>query len=230
VISVPLPIVRFIGWYKEFLLNTSISFDSSTRKEYIFYKAILTNCDWLGSAHKEPDKGMTFSIDRLKDKIVAKLLNEGKTHIAKSFRFREFQLSSVVPKNVIAIAPTGSGKTEAALLWASQKKALERIIYLLPTRVTSNAIHKRLQSYFDNTDVAIVHSSALFYRKETNENYDQKEYLKDKTFFQNVNVCTIDQVLTQGFNLGYWELKTFHMMNAWVVIDEIHLMHLIHLH
>ena len=51
----------------------------------------------------------------------------------------------------------------------------------------------------------------------------KKEYLKDKTFFQNVNVCTVDQVLTQGFNLGYWELKTFHMINSWVIIDEIHL-------
>lgn len=209
--------------FKNFLKGTSDKFDSVTRKWYINHKAILTICDWLGSAHKEPDKGMTFYVDGLTEKIVAKLMNEGKTHIAKSFRFREFQLSSVVPENVIAIAPTGSGKTEAALLWASQKKALERIIYLLPTRVTSNAIHKRLQSYFDNTEVAIVHSSALFYRKETDENYDQKEYLKDRTFFQNVNVCTIDQVLTQGFNLGYWELKTFHMMNAWVVIDEIHL-------
>lgn len=222
-LSAIIPLHRYIRTFKDYLLNTSVNFDADTRKEYIYNKAILNICDWLGSAHKEPDNGMTFSINILKGKIVSKLRDDGKTNIADGFQFREFQLKGIVPQNVIAIAPTGSGKTEAALLWASQKKSLERIIYLLPTRVTSNAIHKRLQSYFDNTDVAIVHSSALFYRKETNENYDQKEYLKDKTFFQNVNVCTIDQVLTQGFNLGYWELKTFHMMNAWVVIDEIHL-------
>jgi len=222
-LSAKIPLHRYIRTFKDYLLNTSVNFDVDTRKEYIYHKAILNICDWLGSAHKEPDKGMTFSIDILKGRIVSKLRDDGKTNIADGFQFREFQLKGIVPQNVIAIAPTGSGKTEAALLWASQKNALERIIYLLPTRVTSNAIHKRLQSYFDNTEVAIVHSSAMFYRKETNENYDQKEYLKDKTFFQNVNVCTIDQVLTQGFNLGYWELKTFHMMNAWVVIDEIHL-------
>lgn len=217
------PLLKYNQLFKTFLKETSFKFNFSTRKVYIYYKAILNICDWLGSAHKVPDKGMSFSVDTLKGKIISKLRSDGKMQIADSFHFREFQLNSIVPQNVIAIAPTGSGKTEAALLWASQKKALERIIYLLPTRVTSNAIHKRLQSYFDNTEVAIVHSSALFYRKETNENYDQKEYLKDRTFFQNVNVCTIDQVLTQGFNLGYWELKTFHMMNAWVVIDEIHL-------
>lgn len=209
--------------FKNFLKGTSDKFDSETRKQYIKHKAVLTICDWLGSAHQYPDKGITYSKKFLEEKVVSKLRNEGKAEIAENFKFRNFQVESIIPNNIIAIAPTGSGKTEAALLWASQKKAEERIIYLLPTRVTSNAIYKRLQQYFEGTPVAIVHSSALFFRKETDENYDQKEYLKDRTFFQNANVCTIDQVLTQGFNLGYWELKTFHMMNAWVVIDEIHL-------
>lgn len=214
---------QLIMWFKKFLLETSVSFTASTRKEYISTKAILTICDWLGSARQFPKEGIVYNSEYLKEKIVSKLRNEGKVGIAKSFKFRNFQTESTVPGNVIAIAPTGSGKTEAALLWASQKKIEERIIYLLPTRVTSNSIYNRLLQYFDDDSVAIVHSSALFFRKETNENYDQKEYLKDRTFFQNVNVCTIDQVLTQGFNLGYWELKTFHMMNSWVIIDEIHL-------
>lgn len=222
-----IPSQLFVGqliiWFKKFLLGTSVSFTALTRKEYISTKAILTICDWLGSAHQFPKEGIVYSNEFLREKIVSKLRDEGKAGITKGFEFRKFQTESTVPGNVIAIAPTGSGKTEAALLWASQKKAEERIIYLLPTRVTSNSIYNRLLQYFDNDSVAIVHSSALFFRKETNENYDQKEYLKDRTFFQNVNVCTIDQVLTQGFNLGYWELKTFHMMNSWVIIDEIHL-------
>ncbi len=209
--------------FKNFIKGTSEKFVIETRKQYIGYKAVLTICDWLGSAHQIPKEGIVYNVEFLRERIVSKLRNEGKLGIAQSFKFRNFQIESTVPGDVIAIAPTGSGKTEAALLWASQKKAEERIIYLLPTRVTSNSIYNRLLQYFDDDSVAIVHSSALFFRKETNENYDQKEYLKDRTFFQNVNVCTIDQVLTQGFNLGYWELKTFHMMNSWVIIDEIHL-------
>jgi CRISPR-associated endonuclease/helicase Cas3 len=222
-LSATVPIHRYIRTFKDFLLNCSINFNKDSRIEYIYYKAILTSCDWLGSAHKKPDKGMAFSVDYLKGKIISKLQKDKKFQIADAFQFRNFQLQSISPKNVLAIAPTGSGKTEAALLWASQKKSHERIIYLLPTRVTSNSIYTRLQEYFDKTEVAIVHSSALFLRKEIDENYDKKEYLKDRTFFQNVNVCTIDQVLTQGFNLGYWELKTFHMLNSWIIIDEIHL-------
>lgn len=214
---------QFISLFKSFLKNTSVAFNIAHRKQYIYSKAILTICDWLGSAQRRPSDGFTYSVLSLKEKIINKLLTDGKFVFKHSFTFRCFQLESLIPNNVIAIAPTGSGKTEAALIWASQKRAEERIIYLLPTRVTSNSIYSRLLYYFIEDSVAIVHSSALLFRKETNENYDQKEYLRDRTFFRNVNVCTVDQVLTQGFNIGYWEVKTFHMLNAWVIIDEIHL-------
>lgn len=43
-------------------------------------------------------------------------------------------------KNVVMIAPTGSGKTEAALLWLNGDKGF----YTLPLRVSANAIYERL--------------------------------------------------------------------------------------
>jgi CRISPR-associated endonuclease/helicase Cas3 len=195
------------------------------RKEYIFYKAALNISDWTGSAgHFELEKGITYSEGDLAKKIIEKLQKDGKRDIANDFSFKDFQIRSNTTKNVIAIAPTGSGKTEAALLWASNKKDWERIIYLLPTRVTSNAIFDRLGEYFGYKNVALIHSTARLYRKEQPDNeYDQKDYFREKSFFKNINVCTIDQILTQGFNLGFWEVKTFHMLNAKVIIDEIHL-------
>lgn len=194
------------------------------RKDYIFYKAALNISDWTGSGHLELEKGVTYSEEDLAQKIIEKLLNDGKTEIAQTFSFKEFQTKSKTTTNVIAIAPTGSGKTEASLLWASNKKDWERIIYLLPTRVTSNAIFDRLGEYFGYKNVALIHSTARLYQKEQVDNeYDQKKYFRDKSFFKNINVCTIDQILTQGFNLGFWEVKTFHMLNAKVIIDEIHL-------
>lgn len=193
------------------------------RKEYIYYKAILNASDWSASGNKELGIGLAYNEKIFETLVKAKLFKEGKLDLNKEFEWREFQKDSLKQKSdVIAIAPTGSGKTEASLLWASKKKGNEKIIYLLPTRVTSNAIYERLKQYFgDNT--AVVHSSAFFYQKEINDKFGKGDYLADKTFFKNINVCTIDQALTQGFNLGYWELKTFHMLNAWVIIDEIHL-------
>ena len=194
------------------------------RKEYIFYKATLNISDWTGSGHLKLEKGITYSEEYLGQKIINKLLNDGKTEIAQNFSFKDFQTKSKTTNNVIAIAPTGSGKTEAALLWASNKRDWERIIYLLPTRVTSNAIFDRLREYFGYKNVALIHSTARLYRKEQPDNeYDQKDYFREKSFFKNINVCTVDQILTQGFNLGFWEVKTFHMLNAKVIIDEIHL-------
>lgn len=211
------------GFYKQFdkfskrLMPT---FSTAQRREYIFFKAILNIADWLGSSHRPLSPGLNYSPEYLKEKIVDKLRKEGKK--VESFDFRKFQIESRQPGSVLAIAPTGSGKTEAALIWASQKKEYEKIIYLLPTRVTSNSIFLRLCQYFGDKNCAIVHSSARLFLKEMKLEQDRK-YILDRTFFKEVTVSTIDQVLTQGFNLGFWEIKTFHLLRAKVIIDEIHL-------
>jgi CRISPR-associated endonuclease/helicase Cas3 len=194
---------------------------------YIWHKAILHESDWTASGHKQLLDGIAYNDAVLTQAVVSKLLSDGKIKSRDVFNWRIFQAKSLenTSNDVIAIAPTGSGKTEASLLWASGKKQSSRILYLLPTRVTSNAIYKRLKAYFPNSDeVAIVHSSALFFRKDSGDaDFDRKDYLWDKAFFKNITVCTIDQLLSQGFNLGHWELKTFHALDARVIIDEIHL-------
>lgn len=218
-------IQKLYKYYKErFFQPAAVSLSYRDRQEYIYYKAILTVCDWCSSGDNKLTQGISYSAEDLKRKIAGKLIREKKLVKRTDFSFRAFQKESLVCNNVLAIAPTGSGKTEAALLWASVKKPIDRIIYLLPTRVTANAMYNRMKFYFSANNVAVVHSSALYMRKEAGESgYEYKDYLQDKTFFKAVSVCTIDQVLTTGFNLGYWELKTFHMINAKIIIDEIHL-------
>jgi CRISPR-associated endonuclease/helicase Cas3 len=97
----------------------------------------------------------------------------------------------------------------------------------LPTRVTANAIWQRLTDYFPKQDsedqAAVVHSSAHFLRKELEDGYDQFKYMRDRCFFRNISVCTVDQLLTVGFNLANWEIRNFHLHKAWVIIDEVHL-------
>ena len=209
--------------YEE-LINKEHYLKSENRKLYIYHKALLNISDWTASGHISLEKGISYNQDFLSKKIINKLIEEGKTSIARCFRFKQFQEESLNPNNVIVIAPTGSGKTEAALIWASSKKDWERIIYLLPTRVTSNAIHKRLSDYFGEEFTQLIHSSARQYIKEQyDDSYDWKKYFRDKSFFKNINICTVDQLLTLGFNLGFWEVKTLHMLNARVIIDEIHL-------
>ena len=193
-----------IGFYDQFYKfskNLMPGFSAIQRREYIFFKALLNIADWLGSSHRDLSPGLLYSPAFLMKKIIKKLEKEGK--IIENFRFREFQNSSLITGSVLSIAPTGSGKTEAALIWASQKREFEKIVYLLPTRVTSNAIFMRLCQYFGDGNCAVVHSSARLFLKEMKLEQDRK-YILDRTFFKEVTVCTIDQVLTQGFNLGFY--------------------------
>ena len=117
-------------------------------------------------------ESLLFNEITLLNALQNKLKNEGKK--IKSISFIKFQLESKKDTNVLAVAPTGSGKTEASLIWASQKNEYDKIIYCLPTRVTSNAIYDRLAGYFGNQNCSVVHSSALLYQKEIDNNYDQE--------------------------------------------------------
>ena len=209
-----------------FRRKVSIHLDKHNRKRYVLQKAMLHLADWTASAGDVLPHGFTYNDYNIREGIarrISPLFIENAAKKTESVHFTDFQRQALRKGHVLAVAPTGSGKTEAALLWASQKCPYERLVYLLPTRNTSNAIYQRLCDYFGKGRCAIVHASAFFYRKEQDEFFEKIDYLKDKAFSQPITVSTIDQMLTAGFNLGHWELKTFHLRNAWVVIDEIHL-------
>jgi len=214
----------YYSYFKGAFFQTFRTLTNAERKKYIFYKAILNEADWVSSSHQSPIVELNYDTKYLRSKIIKNLIAQEKLKNQSGFNFRDFQLNSNITKNVIARAPTGSGKTEASLIWASNKSKNSKIFYLLPTKVTSNAIYSRLKNYFGEINTAVVHSSAfLFQKEEHTDDYSYLEYLKDKTFFKNISVCTVDQILTQGFNLGYWELKTFHQLDSKIIIDEIHL-------
>ncbi|MFH1252271.1 MAG: CRISPR-associated helicase Cas3' [bacterium] len=204
---------QFYDRFWKLICERMDSLNANDRNRYIFYKGILNICDWLGSGHNEPIDSLEIQKEILRDKISLK--------VGVSIQFDDFQNQCAnTSGDCLIIAPTGSGKTEAALLWAGTKPG--KIVYLLPTRVTSNAIFGRMKTYFGESNVGLVHSSAFDYLSEKNEDYDFKDYNLERTFFKPLTVATIDQLLTTGFNVGRWAMKELNCIGAKVIVDEIH--------
>lgn len=126
-------------------------------------------------------------------------------------------------------APTGSGKTDASLLWASlqiENKRADRLVIAMPTRFTSNALAINVAESL--SDTGLYHSSAWFARfQEQVENGSIKRQEADKIhefarLLQTpITVCTIDHLLMAlTLTREDHHLISFNLANACLVIDE----------
>jgi CRISPR-associated endonuclease/helicase Cas3 len=186
------------------------------RDNYITKKALLYYADWMSSGDIDPSP--YFDYPKINQSVLTKKISD---RINAKLVWHEYQQRIVSQTgDVLLIAPTGSGKTEAALLWAGSNPG--RLVYLLPTRVTTNAIYERLNQYNLSPKTALVHSHTSLYMYENERDFTWSDHLLSKCLAYPISVGTIDQILSAGFNVGYWELKEFNLRNARIVIDEIH--------
>jgi CRISPR-associated endonuclease/helicase Cas3 len=137
--------------------------------------------------------------------------------------------------SVILSAPTGSGKTEAALLWARNQQehepASRTLIFLLPYQASLNAMHQRLGALLSR-DVALVHAKSLqaLYRTLMDRGYDQADAERlareDNNFGRlnkpSVRVSTPYQILKAAYRLKGYEATWTSLADSLVIIDEIH--------
>lgn len=126
-------------------------------------------------------------------------------------------------------APTGAGKTDASLLWASlqiERKRADRLVIAMPTRFTSNALAINVSETL--SDTGLYHSSAWYskYQADVKEGgidkrYAEKEHELARLLETPVTVCTIDHLLMAlTLTREDHHLITFNLANSCVVIDE----------
>ncbi len=128
--------------------------------EYILVKGLLNKFDWTVSAG--------YDVSEMEPDRNKKLCNSIKNQIQDLRPAQEFMQSNS-DKNVVVIAPTGSGKTEAALLWLNGEKGF----YTLPLKVSSNAIYKRVKERYQFENIALLHSDSMsIYLKESDGSVD----------------------------------------------------------
>jgi CRISPR-associated endonuclease/helicase Cas3 len=215
------------------------------RQLFILLKGLLMTADWMASGHEDIDSAVEASthfvhIDPglLLPHVKAKVESErsGRGDPTPFEGYRPFQETcGQADGHVLAIAPTGSGKTEAACLWAlrqAREGHVRKIFFLLPTMVTANSLHRRLTEFFSQHShvVALVHSTANLIRQQPDPNAEDEsdhadarhDGLAESHFFPPVVVGTVDQLLVSLFHAGRWAMKSLAAADAAIVIDEVH--------
>ena len=195
-------------------------------KEAIKIKGYLHKCDYSassGTIAEYPNNFLNKSLDMLLNKW--KKDNEE----AKWNKLQKF-CEKNKDENIIAIAQTGMGKTEAGLLWIGDTKGF----FVLPIRTAINAIYDRVRNgLLENKGieekVAILHSSSLEYYirsitadNNENEQIDLMNYQKmGKQLSIPLNISTMDQIFDFVYKYPGYELKLTTLSYSKIVIDEI---------
>jgi CRISPR-associated endonuclease/helicase Cas3 len=204
------------------------------RKKLAFTRALLMAADHIGSARLEE------MIPRYKQIELFDFQPRNKETL-QPIPFRNFQKKlQNVTEDVILFAPTGSGKTEAALNWVyANQSANARLIYLLPYTASINAMVVRLQKIYGEKTVTALHSKSLdfFYdqlsAEDSNEDRDNDFYANmhqearsrksaSAELYFPVKVATPHQILRYALKGKGWEMGLFDFKNALFIVDEFH--------
>ncbi|MCA0270325.1 MAG: CRISPR-associated helicase Cas3' [Bacteroidetes bacterium] len=124
-------------------------------------------------------------------------------------------------------APTGSGKTDAALLWAQQHieaGLADRVVVAMPTRFTSNALAVTLEK--GNLATGLYHSSAWYVRSSPVPEREHARVREEQRLAQRLampaTVCTVDHLLLSLIGAKEDHYATFFFLaHSAVVFDEV---------
>lgn len=182
-------------------------------------------------------KGFLLRIDhgsssRYANSIETARLNQNEEYVRNHFKKRGSDLNDLQEfvlknrdSNLLAVASTGYGKTEAGFIFLKDKG-----FFTIPIRTSANAIYERAKNVFGEERTGLLHSTASLYLVENSEeerNLSKESFVRDlfltKNFAKPLIVSTPDQLFPfilrpKGFE-KYFSIFSY----ARVVIDEVQL-------
>lgn len=144
-------------------------------------------------------------------------------------------------------APTGSGKTEAALAYAWRlldQGVADSIVFALPTQATANAMLARAETFaeriFGTANLVLAHGKHEFnetFRRlvESGRNTSAQGKTeaamqcaawlassRKRVFLGQFGVCTVDQVLLSVLPVRHKFVRGFGVNKSVLIVDEVH--------
>lgn len=206
---------------------------------------LTTVSDWVGSGSlfEDPDGDWRSRIEQALDSagfVQPQLKPELSFRDVFDFYPKDTQTKLIEAVNQSGVyvleAPMGLGKTEAALYAAYQlleKKLTTGIYFALPTQLTSDKIHERVNTFLTrilddespHKQALLVHGNARLKQFEMGEegNPGGAWFAQGKRgILAPFAVGTVDQALMAVMNVKHGFVRTFGLAGKVVILDEVH--------
>lgn len=220
-------------FYQEFPVDILNPKECEKAVFYILLKGLLNRIDYAASAHIPVEHKNDF-LEKGLETFMQDLNVERTSRGMEKSDWNDLQeyMKSHQEDNVIVVAQTGLGKTEAGLWWIGDHKGF----FILPLRTAIDAIYDRIKNKIIKNDrveerLALLHGESLesylqLWEKEKElqegsgfewENY----YIKTRQLSLPLTICTLDQLFPFVFRYRGYEAKLATMAYSKVVIDEV---------
>lgn len=226
-------------------------------------------CDWMGSNtevfdYQKPNAELAAYFEACKAKIQEEnwlyrfgLLGKAQSYKGlnallktnESPRGIQVEMDNLpsTPGLTLIEAPTGSGKTEAALAYAWRlldQGAADSIVFALPTQATANAMLERVEAFaaqaFGSANIVLAHGkrdfTEAFQRLVANGQRTTAQGTTEaavqcaawlassrkRVFLGQIGVCTVDQALLSVLPVRHKFVRGFGLNKAVLIVDEVH--------